>query len=286
MKKPSVDTPTQRPTQRQPIKRPGKTGWEAADDIVAREEPLEVLVRIGTVDRRLGLLLRTPGNDPDLAVGLLFAEGIINDATDVRGVTFEPASGENQEFNSVRVELQPNATVDWDQVARPLVMTAACGVCGRAMLSGLHEHARPAPPRGFVVARDVLLKLPATLRREQEVFDRTGGLHATALFDAAGKLELLREDVGRHNAVDKVVGHLFQTRRLPANDWMILVSGRAGYEIVQKAIRAGIPFVAAVGAPSSLAVDTAKEFGTTLVGFLRDERFNVYSGAERILPSA
>ncbi len=283
MKRASVDDPVQRPTQREPIKRPAKGGWEAADDIVAREEPLEILVRVGATERRLGLLLRTPGHDADLALGLLFAEGIINDPGDVYGVKFEPALGENQEFNSVRVELQPSAKIDWERVARPLVMTAACGVCGRAMLSGLHGHAKPST-RGFGMTRNVLLELPGALRREQDVFDRTGGLHASALFDANGNLEILREDVGRHNAVDKVVGEMFRNRRLPLNDRLLLVSGRAGYEIVQKAVRAGIPFIAAVGAPSSLAVETAKEFGATLVGFLREGRFNVYCGAERILP--
>ena len=283
MSAPSVDAPAQRPTQRQPIKRPANGGWEASDDVVAREEPLEVLVRIGNEERRLGLLLRTPGHDRDLALGLLFAEGIINTANDVYGVRFEPAAGENQEFNSITVELQPTAQVDWAQIARPLVMTAACGVCGRAMLSGLHQHAKPSG-RGFGIARTILLGLPEALRRDQEVFDRTGGLHATGLFDASGRLELLREDVGRHNAVDKVVGEMLRTSRIPLHDRLLLVSGRAGYEIVQKAVRAGIPFVAAVGAPSSLAVDTAKEFGATLVGFLREGRFNVYCGAERILP--
>lgn len=283
MKRASVDDPAQRPTQRQPIKRPANGGWEAADDIVAREEPLEILVRVGAAERRLGLLLRTPGHDAELAVGLLFAEGIINDPGDVYGVKFEPVVGENQEFNSVRVELQASAKIDWERVARPLVMTAACGVCGRAMLSGLHQHAKPSV-RGFGMTRDVLLELPEALRREQDVFDRTGGLHASALFDSNGTLEILREDVGRHNAVDKVVGEMFRNRRLPLKDRLLLVSGRAGYEIVQKAVRAGIPFIAAVGAPSSLAVETAKEFGATLVGFLREGRFNVYCGAERILP--
>ena len=282
MKGPSVDAPIQRPTQRQPVQRPGAKTWERSDDTVAREEPLEILVHAGGEDHRLGLLLRTPGHDTDLALGLLFAEGIIEKPSDVLGVSFEPTKDETQEFNSIRVKLAPSIVVDWKRIARPLVMTAACGVCGRAMLSGLHRQAK-ASGAGFRISRETLLSLPAILRKDQEVFDRTGGLHATAVFDATGTLELMREDVGRHNAVDKVIGDMLQHGRLPLRDRMFLVSGRAGYEIVQKAVRAGVPLLASVGAPSSLAVETAAEFGATLVGFLRDGRFNVYCGPERIM---
>jgi FdhD protein len=186
---PSVDQPVQHPTQRERVKRPKGSAWESVEDTVAREEPLEILVKTGSDEpRRLGLLLRTPGHDHDLALGLLFAEGLIESATDVRRVSFEPASGENQEFNSVVVSLK-DRTVDWARVARPLVMSAACGVCGRAMLTGLHEHATPAAA-GFTITRETLLALPTRLQEAQAVFARTGGLHAAALATAKGKIQI------------------------------------------------------------------------------------------------
>lgn len=281
MTSPSVDAPVQASTVSHPVRRPGPEGWQVAADTLAREEPLEVRVRARGWERRLGLLLRTPGRDRELVAGLLYAEGIVDRRADLVGLSFEPASGEAQEFNGVVADLAPTVEVDWERVGRPLVMTAACGVCGRAMLSALHDHVpRPAPAQ-FRVTRDVLARLPDELRARQSVFERTGGLHAAALFRADGTLVRVEEDVGRHNAVDKLVGESFLADALPLSANGLLVSGRAGYEIVQKAVRAGIGFVAAVGAPSSLAVETASEFRVALVGFLRGDRFNVYVGHER-----
>lgn len=281
--RPSVNEPVQRPTARRTIHRFASVGTEVVDDVLAREEPLEIrLLEAGSkAPKRLAVTMRTPGHDAELAAGLLFSEGIIQSAKDLRRIEHEPEPGEEQEFNSLLVELAPARPLDWTRLQRPFVMTSACGVCGRASMDYLHTLCAPVPP-GPVIASKVLGELPDRLRAAQTVFESTGGLHAAGLFDPKGKLLAIREDVGRHNAVDKLVGHLLLERRLPIRDVALVVSGRASYEILQKAIRAGIGFVCAVGAPSSLAVELAEEFGATLVGFLRRDRFNVYAGVGRV----
>jgi FdhD protein len=231
----------------------------------------------GGEQRTLAVTMRTPGHDFELAAGFLFTEGLI-DPGDLRGVRYCDVPREEQHYNVVTVAVGRPLP---DLAARAFYTTSSCGVCGKASLEALDVQCAPVAP-GPEVAPEVLTALPEELRRVQRVFDRTGGLHAAALFDAGGKLLSSREDVGRHNAVDKIVGAELMAGNLPLAGRILLVSGRASFEIVQKAAVAGIPIVCAVSAPSSLAVDAARRFGMTLVGFLREQRFNVYSHAERI----
>jgi FdhD protein len=245
------------------------------EDLLAVEEPLEI--RLGR--RSLSVTMRTPGDDFDLAAGFLFAEGIITSPTQIRRI--EHASDGNP--NIVVVELAPDAVVKPVVVQRGFVMTSACGLCGKVSLKALEANRCPVLPRSSLKIDPVIIHdLPDRLRREQAVFESTGGLHAAALFNAAGELDSLREDVGRHNAVDKLIGHALLNSRIPLRDSVMLVSGRASFELVQKALMASIPMLAAVGAPSSLAVSTAARSGRTLVGFLRNGRFNIYSGGSCI----
>ncbi len=246
-----------------------RIGSEGATDQVAVEEPLEILIN----GRNLAITMRTPGDDEELAAGFLFTEGLIRNVAE-----FLRISGAG---NQVNVELA--AAPD---VAPRLVMTSACGVCGKSSIDKIHATGcKPIPAGTFTIATNVLSRLPALLRQSQKVFEHTGGLHAAGLFTAEGELQLIREDVGRHNAVDKLIGAaLLRTSTLATT--LLLVSGRASFELVQKAAMAGIPLLAAVGAPSSLAVETAQRFNMSLVGFLRDDRMNIYTGAERITEAA
>jgi FdhD protein len=259
-------------------------GWAAADDSLAAEEPLQILLD----GEPLTVVMRTPGNDVELALGLLHAERVIGSASEVAAVAISAEAGEEEPALPVHPELLESNHVDVRlhtpgarAPRRDFTRSSACGVCGATTIEELSfDFPRPAP--GPAVDARLLASLPDRLRSGQQLFERTGGLHAAGLFDAAGQLIVLREDAGRHNAVDKVAGRLLLDRALPAADTLLAVSGRAGFEIVQKAVAAGIPVVAAVGAPSSLAVATARQFGLTLAGFVRDGRFNVYSGAERL----
>jgi FdhD protein len=232
--------------------------------------------------------MRTPGADIELALGLLFAEGIIRSARDVRGVRMSAEAGETETRIKVEADLVESNQVDVQLSAKPrrkpersMLSSSACGVCGTQMIEDLRRDLAVLPS-GLVADPAMLPGLVERLRSGQGVFDRTGGLHAAGLFALDGELVALREDVGRHNAVDKVVGRMLLDGRLPASEMLLVVSGRAGYEIVQKSVGAGIPVLAAVGAPSSLAVALAREFNQTLVGFLRGDRFNVYSGHQRL----
>jgi len=257
-------------------------------DVVAVEEPLEIQVSSpdaqGAAAKSVSITMRTPGHDAELAVGFLFTEGIIGSAGDVAAVTpvGEPVDDAGLQ-NTVRVELSPGVSVDFDRLQRHFYTTSSCGVCGKASLDALRVGgAVSLAGDRFRIARERLLALPDAVRAMQPVFLRTGGLHAAAAFDAAGDVGIVREDVGRHNATDKLVGALLEAGGIPGDPPGLFVSGRASFELVQKALIAGMPLVAAVGAPSSLAVDTAAEFGVTLVGFLRDGSFNIYAGSERI----
>lgn len=254
------------------------------EDAVAGEEPLEIRVDDEDSVRSVAITMRTPGQDFELAAGFLFAEGCIAEPTDVRSITYcqDPRLERDQQYNVVTVELARPLRRDIASLERHFVATSACGVCGRATLESLHGRGLKPIHTPLGVAPEALSALPETLRRHQQVFDTTGGLHAAALFDTDGTLRMVREDVGRHNALDKLAGALFLESRLPVSEAIILVSGRASYELVQKTISAGAPILCAVSAPSSLAIALAREFGITLVGFLRGERFNVYSGEERI----
>jgi FdhD protein len=249
------------------------------------EEPLEI--RLG--DRSISITMRTPGNDFELAAGFLFSEGILQDAAQVREIRWSHIANGNprQLGNSVTVELNPGVEVDLDRLERHFYTTSSCGVCGKASIEAVQAqmqmHGCPVLPRNSPrVESGVIHLLPEALRRAQPVFERTGGLHAAALFTPDGALQLLREDVGRHNAVDKLIGAEMLAGHAPLGEHLIFVSSRASFELVQKALMAGIPILAAVGAPSSLAVETAQRFNLTLLGFVRDSRFNIYSGASRI----
>jgi FdhD protein len=257
------------------------SGQAVQPDMLAVEEPLEV--RLGCdvggrrVHRAVSITMRTPGHDRELAVGFLFTEGVIVAREQVAGVH---ACGAG---NVARVDLHPGVAVDLSRLERHFYTSSSCGVCGKASLEAVRVCSGKRVPDGRpVVESAVIHHLPEALRAAQAVFDRTGGLHASALFDANGKLLCLREDVGRHNALDKLIGAQFLAGRTPLWENMLLVSGRASFELVQKAAVAGIPILAAVGAPSSLAVSLAREHGLTVLGFVRQDRFNIYCGAERV----
>lgn len=256
---------------------------EPTDDRLATEEPLEIRLVWRETRTTVAVTMRTPGADAELATGFLFAEGVIAGAEEVKAVRSVGKTDENGCSNVVEVELSPEAAEPaLGALDRHFFTNSACGVCGKAALEGLGLRTSEPLSAGPVVEAAFLGSLPDRLRASQALFASTGGLHASALFDPRGDLLVLREDVGRHNALDKLVGWAFHHGRLPLRDHLLLVSGRTSYEILQKALAAGIAFVCAVSAPSSLAVEVAQRFGMTLVGFLRGDRFNVYSGAERI----
>jgi FdhD protein len=253
-------------------------------DEVATEEPLEVRVLAGEGPERrhsIAVTMRTPGHDRELAAGFLFTEGILTRPDQVRDIA-HCAPGRPNSGNIVNVALAPGTPFDASRLSRNVYTTSSCGICGKTSLDMVRA-VLPGPVSGeFRLEERAVLELSRRLRRSQILFSRTGGLHAAALFDALGALLRVREDVGRHNAVDKIVGEAFLAGDLPLAERILLVSGRASFEIVQKAGVAGIPVVAAVSAPSSLAVDLAERMGQTVVGFVRDGRFNVYSHPERI----
>jgi FdhD protein len=257
-------------------------------DHVAVEEPLEIRLGYSTPDgratRSISITMRTPGNDAELAVGFLYSESIVNSAADIASVeTCGPPAPDSGNHNVIRVELGPNVEVDLGRLQRHFYTTSSCGVCGKTSLDALRITGfEPISTDAGSFSKDILISMPAKLRAAQDTFDETGGLHAAALFDSNGDLEVTMEDVGRHNAVDKVVGSMLMQNRLPARDFGIIVSGRASFELMQKTLAAGIPLLAAVSAPSSLAVQLAREFNMTLIGFLRGQTFNIYSGEARI----
>jgi FdhD protein len=249
-------------------------------DRLVTEEPMEIRVHgPGQEPAALVVTMRTPGADFELAVGFCLTEGVIAAPEEIVSVAYCIDGDRPQEFNVVTVRLRHH--VDVDASERRLVANASCGLCGKSALDQVERACEPvaAGPR---LQRSTLVTLPARLRDSQPVFDATGGLHAAACFDAHGVLTLLREDVGRHNALDKVIGHAVLTRRLPLAEHVLLVSGRMSFEIIQKAAVAGIPILCAVSAPSSLAVEAAGRLGQTVIGFLRDDRFNIYTHPERI----
>jgi FdhD protein len=247
-------------------------------DSLAAEEPLEI--RVDGIP--VTVTMRTPGNDLELAAGFLLTEGIIESGdqlASIRAVAPDSAA----KSNVVEVQLK-NTRFTADSLKRNFFASSSCGICGKASIEGIRRRGLRAPDRDLRVPPQVLCRLPGMLRADQPVFDRTGGLHAAALFDAEGNLVVLREDIGRHNAVDKLIGWALLEYRLPLSEFIMLVSGRGGFEIIQKALAAGVPVVASVSAPSSLAVKLARELGLTLIGFLRGQRFVVYSGSFRCLP--
>jgi FdhD protein len=258
------------------------------EDVLAVEEPLEIRVRPegGASVSSFVTTMRTPGNDEELAAGLLFAEGVLETRPDLTGLDRPTDRRIDPELraNVLIASLSPNAFARASKLQRGTVMGSACGVCGKTSIENVIPSDRPPLSSRVRVSPDVLYSLPGRLRERQSIFGQTGGLHAAALFSPDGELQEIREDIGRHNATDKLVGAFLLRGELPLSDLVLMVSGRAGFEIVQKAYAAGIPIVASVSAPSSLAVELAQTAGLTLVGFLRDLRFNVYAGEHRIQP--
>jgi len=279
------------------------TGLEShhAEDTLAVEEPLEIRLAYGPHSARsvksISVTMRTPGHDFDLAAGFLMTEGVVRDSNDIDQITYAansvgeiPATVPAQSAlpyqpgrNVVRVELAPNVLVSLANLERNFYTTSSCGICGKASLLALQTVCPPRRKNIFQIEAEVLYSLPNRLRESQSLFNQTGGIHGAALFDASGNLLAAREDVGRHNAVDKLLGAEFLADRTPLRDALLLLSGRASFELLQKALMGGISIVAAVGAPSSLAVQVAKDFDITLVGFLRDRHFNIYNRQEHIL---
>ncbi len=288
---PMLQTPVERVT--------GLTSRHVLDSL-AIEEPVEIQLTYGPPGSRqirsISVTMRTPGNDFDLAAGFLMTEGVVRDSNDIEQIAYAGDSlSENNRTaggldplklgsrqNIIRVDLAPDVAVSLGTLQRNFYTTSSCGICGKASLLALRTVCPPRVRNNFTVDAQVLYRLPERLRAFQGVFDRTGGLHGAGLFDSAGNLLDLREDVGRHNAVDKLIGAEFLADRTPLRDRLLLLSGRASFELLQKALMGGLQMVAAVGAPSSLAVQVAKEFDITLVGFLREGRFNIYHGSQNI----
>jgi FdhD protein len=251
-----------------------------AEDLLAVEQPLEIRIVYGDENNRqqknISVTMCTPGHDAELATGFLFTEGIISGQQDIRNC-ISPGD------NIILVELRQGISFDPKKIERHFYTSSSCGVCGKSSIDAVKNvFSKNGAKDSIITTASIFTKLPDTLRKQQEVFEYTGGLHASALFDLKGNLLLTREDVGRHNALDKLVGAALTAGDLPLDHHILLLSGRASFELIQKAAMAGIKIVCAVGAPSSLAVELAKECDMTLVGFLRDGRFNIYSGAQRI----
>ena len=265
-----------------------RTPHESLDrpDLLAVEEPLEIRLGYGKGAERkqqsVAVTMRTPGNDFELAAGFLFTEGILHHNHQVGHIRYcEDIDHPEAKDNIVRIELNESEEVDSAKFTRNFYTTSSCGVCGKASIESIEQNCQALAP-GPEIDVNVFFGLGEKLREEQAVFEHTGGLHAAALFSAEGEFLHLREDVGRHNALDKLIGAQFLTEKLPLSQSVLLLSGRISFELVQKAVMAGIPVVCAVGAPSSLAVQTANKFGMTLIGFLKPDKLNIYSDFNRI----
>jgi FdhD protein len=261
----------------------------STNDYVVIEEPLEIRLQLSgahgnSPEQSVSITMRTPGDDFELAAGFLFTEGILSCRDEIEQIRYcVGPDKEKQHFNIVSVSLSSGVQFNRERLHRHFYATSSCGVCGKASLEALAVQGCQPMPDGFQIATETILQLPGALRQEQFIFEKTGGLHAAALFTPDGRLACLREDVGRHNAVDKVIGAQFLQDKIPLYSSLLFVSGRAGFEIIQKALVARISVVAAVGAPSSLSVELAKEYNMTLLGFVRHNSFNVYCGAQRVL---
>ena len=265
---------------------------ETRSDYLATEEPLQI--RLDNLKQTLAITMRTPGADFDLAAGFLYSEGAIRNREDIEKINYclDSQSGSRfqgrrdleaeQGYNIVNVSLKPGLLSNLPALERHFFTTSACGVCGKANIESLKIKGYSQVASNLIITPQIIYNLPDRLRQAQGIFTATGGLHAAALFDRAGQLLKLREDVGRHNALDKLIGSAFLADELPLNNSIVMVSGRSSFELVQKCIVAGVPILCSVSAPSSLAVSLAKEFELTLIGFLRGERFNIYSGIKRI----
>jgi FdhD protein len=274
-------------TARRAVLRAGAGRAEAQSDLLAVEEPLEIrlLPPDGGTVVRISVTMRTPGHDFELAAGFLCTEGLLRSRDQVRTISYctDPAVDGAQQYNIVNVALRPGLACDLGPLTRNFYTTSSCGVCGKASIDAIRVRGIESLAGDDAAVDEATVgRLSDALRTAQTIFDRTGGLHAAALFDRAGRLLAVREDVGRHNAVDKLIGHAFLAGRLPLRGHILMVSGRASFEIVQKAAAGGVPVLAAVSAPSSLACDAAEAFGMTLLGFVRGARFTVYTGGHRV----
>ena len=275
-----------------PIERFAGSGARPEEDFLAVEEPLQIRLTYkkndARVEKDIAITMRTPGNDAELAAGFLFSEGILRTPEDLLRIKDSCAvPGKSKDCNRVVLELSPQAEFDPQRLERHFYVSSSCGVCGKASIESIRSRAVFASPaQNVTVDSRVLYRLPETLRTSQSVFQKTGGLHASALFDLTGGLLSVREDVGRHNALDKLIGAEFLKGSLPLYDKILLLSGRSSFELIQKASMAAIPIIVAVGAPSSLAVEMAQQFNITLAGFARGDQFNIYAGASRIRKSS
>src|SRR3984893_7426424 len=271
-------TEPQRSSHRARVLRYGGEAGVRVEDQLAGEDPLEI--RIGGTP--LTVMMRTSGHERELALGFLFGEGIIRSAADVTAIRVLPNAEHPDLENVIDVDLAPGAPGVDRRWQRNFLAASSCGLCGVSSIEAIHESAPPLPDEGLKIDRDIIYGLDARLRSEQAIFARTGGLHAAGLFTATGEVVAVREDIGRHNAVDKIVGHAVERQLLPLDHHILMVSGRTSFEIVQKALQARIPVLVAVSAPSSLARDLAQASNQTLIGFLRGRSLNVYSGRQRI----
>jgi FdhD protein len=264
---------------------------EEKSDLVVVEEPLEIRLGYGTMDNRqqcsVSVTMRTPTHDFELTLGFLYSEGIITSYNQILSVKYCVDAGKQATANIVRVELKPDVPVNLQLLQRNFYATSSCGVCGKASIEAIDNMICDLPIQKFEqnalkVSKDYIYNLPKRLAQHQKVFEYTGGLHAAALFDVIGNIVLLREDIGRHNALDKIIGNALTQDLLPLHNKVLLMSSRASFELIQKTIMANISIIVTIGAPSSLAIQTAEQFGITLIGFLRNESFNIYTGKERI----
>jgi FdhD protein len=262
------------------IRKVGDSGTLDTEDVLAVEEPLEIRMSFFengiSKTQNISVTMRTPGNDDELVAGFLFTEGIISYGQQISSIQ---SSG----LNTITVFLNENVVFEKEKLQRNFYTTSSCGVCGKSSIDAIHIGRNIYPDDNFRIESAVLKNLPSLVQQQQEVFKQTGGVHASALIDNKGNIELIREDVGRHNALDKIIGNRLLNNAIPLSDKLILLSGRASFELMQKSYMAGISFVAAVGAPSSLAVEFAVEKNMTLIGFLRENRFNIYSGSQRLI---
>ena len=283
----SLNGPKPTSTRRLSVQKIRGQQGERGEEVLVVEEPLEIQLISGhgnnRTKRSISVTMRTPGHDFELAAGFLYTEGIVQSPADIEDIVYTGPRRELGQCNTVGVRLHPNVQFDPDLLERHFYTTSSCGVCGKATLEALRIRNRAAlSNNGRKISTETIKLVAEGLQPAQKVFQETGGLHAAGLFDLSGNLTSLYEDVGRHNAVDKVIGeHLFKNQ-LPLHDFILMVSGRTSFEIMQKALMGGIPIVAAVSAPSSLAVDLANGFNMTLLGFVRGGNFNIYSGAQRI----
>lgn len=254
-------------------------------DLVATEEPLEIRLGFAGITQRVAVTMRTPGNDFELAAGFLFAEGIIHSRDQVTtiGYCVDRELTPEQQYNVVTVDVRSAEAIPADLELRRFGVTSACGVCGKESLDQIERRGTARIPDGFTINQETIIELPDRLRAAQGIFERTGGLHAAGLFTGDGELVALREDVGRHNALDKLIGAMLLDGKLPLHDYAVLVSGRTSFELAQKCAAAGVSVLCSVSAPSSLAIDVARKFNLTLIGFLRGNHFNIYHDTHRIL---